>query len=230
MNKIVQKDGFLWQIRPESFLGKCTQDMLGPNDREEYNFEVLKNNADPNGVFVDVGAMVGGFSIKMAKYYKSVIAFEPDPFNYAGLKENILLNHLENKISYQNSGLGNVNKTMKFYSHGGTSRVVDENFKEDKSIDVKIFTLDYLITPALDREISIIKIDTEGFEENVLEGAVQTLKKYKPLLLIETHEFTHGVKDQIANIYKFLEDIGYEIQVLKQVDNGDMHLYAYPKP
>ena len=51
---------------------------------------------------------------------------------------------------------------------------------------------------------SIIKIDVEGHELNVLKGAVNTIKKHKPMILIEIHQFEN------SEIPEFIESLGYD--------------------
>ena len=55
-------------------------------------------------------------------------------------------------------------------------------------------------------EIDIIKIDVEGFEMNVLDSAINTIKKYKPKLIIETHTF-----DLYKKVSYLLADLGYNL-------------------
>ncbi len=228
--KIIEKDGLKWYIRPDSKIGNCTQDMLGPNEREQYNFDILMKYAGEKAVFIDVGANVGGFAIRMGEHYGEVIAFEPNEYNFKALGKNMELNSPKTQsVSAWLLAVGDEAKEVEISMRGGGSRISDSatrknNFKHQK---VKCITLDGFRVDKVD----IIKIDTEGFEEQVLRGAEKIIKRDKPALLIETHEKTyHGdplCVGQINRIFKTLEAWGYTVETLFETQYGDKHLYAH---
>jgi FkbM family methyltransferase len=124
--------------------------------------------------FVDIGANVGSYTILACSAIgASGYAFEPIPSTYGRLVENIRLNNIEERVRALNFGLAQHEGTTHFTSDLDTvNHVVAENEKSADSIEVKITTLDVAtigISPGL------IKIDVEGYETPVLEGAVQTL-------------------------------------------------------
>jgi FkbM family methyltransferase len=124
-------------------------------------------------VFLDVGANVGHYSLLASGIKKcKSIAIEPVPKTFVRLNEQIALNKLEHKISTLNIGIGNKCSKLYFSEDKNTmNRIVDENYKNAVQIPVK--TLDVLCD---NMNVSLIKIDVEGYEKFVLEGGESTLK------------------------------------------------------
>ena len=153
---------------------------------EQYIKEIYEENTN----IVDVGAHIGTFSLMASKYispnYK-IYSFEPV---YTKILEmNIEKNNLLEKVIFSSNGLSNKQKTIPgFYIDFNKSQnygfiKVDEIFCENKNKETKIYldTLDNLNI----ENISILKIDVEGNELEVLEGAFNTILKNKPSILIE---------------------------------------------
>jgi FkbM family methyltransferase len=143
-------------------------------------------------VVLDIGANTGLFSLA-AKYYENTKwhLFEPDPFNYSSLQENLKINEIENVSLYEEAMGDKVGKEiLKICSiHRGLNTIGKDvkRFSESESIDhpVKMNTIDNLF---LDTKIDLIKIDTEGSEYDIIVGGIETIKKYKPKILLEYNE------------------------------------------
>lgn len=151
-------------------------------------------------VVVDIGAQYGDYAILCSKVYKAkVYTFEPLPENFKEITENIKLNGLnERQIQAFNVALGNKDKT-EILSYSGE---MANNFGEGNRIEVEFRTLDsYKIKPDL------MKIDVEGFELDVLEGAIETIKKYHPKIIIETHS-----KELEKKTKEFLSRFDYRLK------------------
>lgn len=126
-------------------------------------------------VFIDIGANVGSYTIlACAARAAHGYAFEPIPSTFSRLSENIRLNGIESMVSALNVGLGKEEGNLSFTSDMDTvNHALAEGEYSQKSITVKVVTLDEVVTvdaPAL------IKIDVEGFETPVLEGARMILQ------------------------------------------------------
>ena len=186
--------------------------------KQRYNLEFTENS-DVNEVFVDniysiysdfipkegqvvvdIGAQYGDYAILCSKVYKAkVYTFEPLPENFKEITENIKINGLnERQIQAFNVALGNKDKT-EVLSYSGD---MANNIGEGEKIEVKFRTLDsYKIKP------DIMKIDVEGFELDVLEGAVETIKKFHPKIIIETHS-----KELEKRTKEFLSRFDYRLK------------------
>jgi len=125
-------------------------------------------------LFIDIGANVGSFSIlACAARGARGIAFEPIPSSFARLTENIRLNRIEDRVLCRNVGLGKETANLFFTSDQDTvNHALAEGERCETSISVPVVTVDETVTIAAP---TLIKIDVEGYETPVLEGAHQTL-------------------------------------------------------
>jgi len=163
---------------------------------EPATFKFIMHQVKNTKIFVDVGANIGGYAIRAAKYCK-VYAIEPLPRNYKILKINEKLNNV--KIKCFNIAAGNKNGKVKLYykigDWGGPS--IKREFNE--FIEVEMKPLDEIIN---EESIDLIKIDVEGVEDLVLEGARNLLNRTK-MIIIEKN------KESFSNAYKILKEEGF---------------------
>jgi FkbM family methyltransferase len=141
--------------------------------------------------------------------YGPVVSFEPVFFEIANL--NLKSNDLKNKVSMHPCALSDtIGEKIEMYlpkpvennmiNYGGTTMFPNEHHDMNSTITAITDTLDnvYKGTP------SIIKMDVEGAEMNVLRGSISILKKHKPVLLIEIGDY------EKSKIPDFLRDeVGY---------------------
>jgi FkbM family methyltransferase len=127
-------------------------------------------------LFVDIGANVGAYTILASAEIKSkTIAIEPVPSTFKNLMNNIFINQMQDRVSSMNIGLGSKKGNLKFTkSLDQENHVATENEKE--TIEVEINTLDSILIEDIP---SLLKIDVEGFETEVLSGAKKTLENDK---------------------------------------------------
>lgn len=175
---------------------------------EEGTLQFIKKNLIPNGVFVDVGANIGLMSIFTAKYFPNakIISFEAHPGTFKIFSDNISLNAVGN-ISAIQKAVGSEKGETTIYENwdvnrGGASLVVKS--ESSKGIQVKLICLD----DELDLNPSIVKIDVEGFELEVLKGAQNTIKKYQPIIIVEVSESIIDEYGQSNEIIEFIKTLG----------------------
>lgn len=141
---------------------------------------------------VDAGANIGMFSVIASNAVGrggKVFAFEPLKEISAILKENITENNCEN-ITVVNDLLGDSNKSVKFFcdlenNYNGSSTVIQK--ENTKTLKLNQITLDDFVQKNSIQKIDFIKADIEGAERDLLRGAEQTIKKFKPKLSIRTY-------------------------------------------
>ena len=158
-----------------------------------------------NDLVIDIGSFDCDYAIIWAKKYKAnVVAFEALKENWIKGLKNIAINKLENKIISLNIGLGNSNEIIKVNSNG----IMINNFNYGNNIEnIYIQKLDnYKYKPFL------IKIDIEGFEFQALNGMINTLIKYKPKIIIETH--SEKLYNECAY---FLQSLNYKLVKIQNV-------------
>ena len=162
---------------------------------EEHILQLICKHIQPNSTIIDIGANMGTHTVGIIKHisnYKnsSIIAFEPQPFIFSILKKNVETATLNNKIHTElhNCGLSDtetiVYMNMPDYSlvenPGGYGLDFNTELDLDKT-EVIIKTLDSFAY----NNVSFIKIDVEGHENQVLKGAINTIKNSKPIMIIE---------------------------------------------
>ncbi|MGK0209348.1 MAG: FkbM family methyltransferase [Patescibacteria group bacterium] len=156
-------------------------------------------------IFIDVEAHIGRYSVLMAKRGCEVHSFEPMESNYRQLYANALLNGVEDKIHFHKYGLGNKEASTKIYfeihKHGEASITPEK--KNLKSEEISIKKLDDIFPDKMEKQI-ILKIDTEGFENEIIKGGAEFIKKNRPILVVEIWE-KNG-----EEIVEFLRSLNYK--------------------
>ena len=127
-------------------------------------------------LFVDVGANLGSYTIlACAALDAKGCAFEPVPETFSRLNDNIRLNQIEDKVTCYQMGVGRRKGSIEFTSnHDTTNHALADGESCENTVVVNISTLNDILK---DESPTLIKIDTEGFETEVLEGALEILKK-----------------------------------------------------
>jgi FkbM family methyltransferase len=158
---------------------------------------VLQNDS----VCFDVGANIGLYSILFLQQSpeSQVFAFEPSS-NFKFLEQNIPQRLKERFHAFQ-LGLGDKN--------GVFENEIWESFGHKKVKDNFSFaTLDRFVENHLVNKIDVLKIDTDGFETQILDGSLETLRKFHPLIVIETDE-SLGSGQSSLRIKLALDELGY---------------------
>jgi len=149
-------------------------------------------------VFVDIGAHVGLWSMQAELDFEKIIAFEPHPLHANLYEENVLCG----KYTLHRMALGDRKDNVALKGEAGSSG--DTHVAGPGDIPMR--TLDsYRI-----RRIDLLKIDTEGYEFPILKGAVETLRRCRPVIVVEQKGKDakhHGGKPGEA--VAFLRELGW---------------------
>jgi FkbM family methyltransferase len=181
---------------------------------ESAELSLLEKNIKPNSLFLDVGSNFGWYSIHIAKDKNvDVVAFEPSTVSFKSLVKNIRRNNLSDKIKAYKLGLGDKNKKGKLTKNfflGNHIETKNETGKKIASETIQVITLDEFVLNNKISKIGAIKCDIEGSEIFMLKGACKTLRKFKPILLLEIQqEWTERFEYSAEEIFSFLQDLGY---------------------
>lgn len=176
-------------------------------------YNLVKNDT----TVLDVGTNMGETLLNLALINKDGlnIGFEPVPFLFEKARHNISLNDSEN-IRLENLALSNEKSSLFFNfdneNHSGGIFLTTEAESKKNSQTVQAVKLDdYVEQNNLDN-ISLIKMDVEGFEMNVLKGAAQTIERYKPVLFVEVdNTFLQRQNSSAKMLVEFLLSKGYQI-------------------
>ena len=132
--------------------------------------------------FIDGGAYIGDSALMFEKFYdpKKIYAFEPEPKNYTFLLKTIKMNNLK-KIIPINKGLGEKEAILQLKSEGISSHISNKC-----DLNVNIVSIDNFVFKN-NLTVGLIKLDIEGYELKALRGAIKTIIKFKPVLLISIY-------------------------------------------
>lgn len=147
-----------------------------------------------NGDIIHAGTYFGDFlpalSHACGSQYK-VWAFEPNPENYKCAKITMLLNNLEN-VSLEHAGLGQKESVVPLRTTDDRGNALGGSSSLVQGTDVplgceqymaRIVAVDDFMPP--DRRIAIIQLDVEGYEKEALAGSLETIRKWRPILILE---------------------------------------------
>lgn len=206
--------------------------LFGFLGKEEIPFTSFLINKDLEGeVFYDIGANYGFYSLLFSflSPQSSVYSLEPSPQIYSYLRKNTKSNEHIAALDY---AVSNDKGKIHFYNEStnrrGSSRsttIAEESLGSAKKITISSTTIDSLSRNH--EPPTIIKLDIEGAEANALEGARETLNKYKPKIVMEVWHGERGAKysKQAVDIlfshgytaHRIHEDGSYEPLSKKQV-------------
>ena len=170
--------------------------------------DTLTSAAGKDGVFIDVGANVGQHSMFMSQFAKRVHSFEPYERVLKIFRTMQAENKLEN-ITIHPVGLGAKAETVPFFeppdNNLGTGSFLPNFYPGNHAgTPLRIVIGDEALREAAVERVDLMKIDIEGYEKPALAGLKQTLKKHRPIVVMEitinpaeTHLFT-SEKDLMA--------------------------------
>lgn len=163
----------------------------------------LLHYLDSNKHFIDIGANVGVYSLLAAGVKNcETITIEPIPSTFNYLKKNITLNNLDKKITPLNIGLSNKKGQLFFTEEEDTMNHVLEK-ETNNSINVEVDILDNILT-SHEKKNTLIKLDVEGFEYNVLKGGETALKNENIIAFIVE---LNGCGDKFGFEDKMVDDV-----------------------
>lgn len=173
----------------------------------------------PGWTALDVGANIGYLTLLMANRVGpqgKVIAFEPLAENFRILQENIKLNGHANVVAENLALLGRAERIeLRSATPGAITWVASVRIDQNSAVEsqsVEAVTLDEYVQKKGIAKVDFLKIDVEGAEASVLEGATNVLNRDQPTLLIEMHELGR-FKEQHPAILK-LREHNYKLKSL----------------
>lgn len=202
--------------------GKTLRVLLGSYEPEQTALFV--RHVRPGGTFLDVGAHVGFYTLLGSRLVGGdgrVWAFEPDPTNAHHLREHARINRLSN-VHVEEAAVAAAEGTARF---GGGSGSGTGRLTEAGEVAVRTVALDPLCARhGLDP--SAIKIDVEGAETAVIEGATETIGRARPVIFLSTHG--REVHERSVGL---LRDLGYDFTpILGGSVESSSELLAVPTP
>ena len=166
---------------------------------------LLKFIVDPKRICLDVGANMGLFTYFLSRYSPHVHAFEPNPVPLRILHYVVDQNVTIHQVALSNQ-TGEANLVIPKGRKGWSSNGASIEYDEDQGYLLRvpgsrIDDLGY-------KDIGFIKIDVEGHEMSVLEGARETLSRDRPNLFVE-NEFSHA-GDGVQDVFDMMKSLDYD--------------------
>lgn len=208
-----------------------SQRLINTGEYEWYVVDIVKSLCRPftQGIFLDIGANQGTVTLPIARDFPSytVHSFEIQPAMLSCLQRNVDLNNLKNVVIHT-FGLGDAENIITvaqpdyaqaenigaFSLNPMVWQNSDISQGHGDQIEVKIIPLDSI---KFDQPIRCIKLDVEGFEKMVLQGAYHTLKQHNfPPIVYELWSYNPWWNEQAREIEAMLISMGYQI---KKIDD-----------
>jgi FkbM family methyltransferase len=174
----------------------------------------ISREVRPSGVFWDIGANVGFYSLLASKLVGAgkVFAFEPAPRNVCYLKKHLALNRVSN-VEVLAIAVSDRNGVATFAAEqtGFMGRLSGEG-----SLAVSTATLDSLVAEGKVLPPDYVKMDIEGAELLALHGGRETFQRFRPVLFLATHGLEIGKECR-----RLLESWGYECRSVMRTPNRE---------
>ncbi len=210
---------------------------LLPHDKDYYGMKLIFKKKNLNS-FLDIGANTGTSTLGFLKmgFCNKIYLFEPNFFLFERYLKKIKKNHAN--IDIYNLALGSKNSKLNFYmpfidnvfihyfSSFSKSYVKNSCLKTfpNKKISIKrkIINVKKFDDLGIVSKIDFIKIDTEGHDLEVIKGMKKTIKKFKPVLLIE---FNKNIFQRTINILQDYSQYFYNLEKnsLIKIKNSNMY-------
>jgi FkbM family methyltransferase len=216
-NTIVNVHGLKMHVLPNDPIGTSSE-LLIFNSHEPVSTKIISSKLKKGMTCLDVGANIGYYVLLESKCIGSqgkIIALEPSPINFECLKKNLISLNIGNVQAY-NIAAGEKDGITNFliYEGAGNSCMVIPEGEKPKwpgdIITVPIKRIDSFLEGEGITKIDFLRMDVEGYENKVIEGLQNTIRKSKPIIHLELHLHIVG-KDNTSKMLKNLKNEGYEI-------------------
>ncbi|MFZ5969207.1 MAG: FkbM family methyltransferase [Bacillota bacterium] len=161
------------------------------------------------GAFLDIGANIGYYTLFMASSFPNMkcIGFEPHPKIYEQFKRNVTINQFKNVTTYDYA-VGDFNGQTDFHitrdDHYNKALAAINYYdlleNDFQKVSVKIVTVDDILDDETKKNVRAMKIDTQGYEYEVIRGAQDLIKKSKPIICFESHSCSRYSESEIFSL------------------------------
>lgn len=195
---------------------------------EEPLTDLIHRLIRPGMVFTDIGANIGYFTLIAARLMKGegrIYAFEPDPNNYELLVKNIEANRYDYVTAVPMAVTNAPGKLVLFLdriNYGGSSLSRENIPQTGASIEVETTTLDHYFRNVVgDMKVDLIKVDAQGAEGLIFEGAENILRSNDLKIIMEFWPFgLENMGTDPRNLLQLFYNDGFRIKIIDEEGNG----------
>ena len=186
--------------------------------QDKFEIELLRQYIQQGDVVLDIGANIGFYANILSQLVGStgkVHCFEPDPMNFAHLKNNTL--HFNN-ITINNKAVGSKTEMLKIYTSKNLN-VDHRTYKPDvydREIEIQAVSIDDYL--ANNKRVDFVKMDIQGYEMQAIKGMERMLMHNKEIKLLSEF-WPYGLKkagSSLRQYYAFLKDLGFDVLLLEE--------------
>ena len=181
----------------------------------------IHNHSKPGDTVIDIGAHLGIFSFFLARQVGingKVYSFEPTQKTFNALTQTIKYNKLNKIIDARQVAVSDTSGELEFYIYSNSSISNGNSISSHNTVGTprkttvgKICLDDLMVTEKIER-LTLIKIDAEGAELDILKGGKKLITKFHPFITLEVHPKSFDDPQKIMNeIYATIIDYGYTI-------------------
>jgi len=182
----------------------------------EKDMHVFRNLVAPGDTAIDVGANLGFVTTMLASAVGNcgrVLSFEPSPHVFAKLEKTIAANGLHQVVSF-NFGCGAASSVEQLHQVTASSGNASISKTGSDPIEIRVKRLDD-IAEVRSTPVALLKVDTEGYEPRVLEGAAGIIEEDRPIIYLEMGgEYVESTVESI----EILAAAGYDVNHVRSID------------
>lgn len=174
----------------------------------------LVHNED---TIIDAGCFIADSVLIFRKYFphNHIISFEAAKENYRLAQKTLQLNNIQN-VTLENTALGDREGEIYINEYGESATQTLEQKYSDNAIRCPLTTLDNYVKQHNIKKVGFIKVDIEGAEQSFLHGALETIKRDRPIMLISIY---HNYSD-LVHIKPYIEslNLNYKLSIHKPIE------------
>lgn len=215
--------GIRMELDPHDLVAR---NLLVHGEWEKASWERIDAHLPAKGVFIDVGAHIGYYSLKAAKkvgFEGSVLAVEPNPETLVRLQANLDANAIGKIVKIAPVACSDREATLEFFAspraNTGESSLSRKNASQEgqdvRTYQVHARPLDDIVDELGLQRLDVLKIDVEGADFMVLKGAERALRRFHPVLYVETVDpQLKAMGSSVAELNAFVLALGYKANPL----------------
>ena len=196
---------------------------------------VINNLVKEGMTVIDIGANIGAHTLRLAKLVSGkgrVFAFEPTSSAFSRLMRNIGLNNFNNIIP-EKIALSDTYMPNQLVCINSSYPIAADSPKNVAKEFINFTTLDDYVRAKGIEKIDFIKLDVDGYEHKIIRSALEVIRKFKPLILLELGvENLESVGDNIVDMVNTLSNLGYKFyseKGLTEFSSTDAMIKSIPK-